>query len=139
MARAAEALAERHPGLRVAGVQDGYHPAEQTAAVADRIRASGADIVFIGMPSPRKERFLAEHGARLGAPVRMGVGGSFDVAAGLVRRAPGWMQKAGFEWLFRLGQEPGRMWRRYLIGNSRFLWLVVREWTKGHRESRRAA
>ena len=76
---------------------------------------------------PRKEYWLAQHLDQLGVPFAMGVGGAFDVVAGTTRRAPEWMQRAGMEWLFRLVQEPRRMWRRYLVGNSRFALMLLRE------------
>lgn len=113
----------RHPRLVVAGCRNGYF--DDDAAVADTIAASGARLLFVGMPSPRKERFLFAQRERLGALFAMGVGGSFDVWAGRVRRAPRWMQRSGLEWSFRLIQEPGRLWRRYLVGNLRFAWIVA--------------
>lgn len=120
----AEAL-RRFPALVVAGKRDGYFDAEQEPSIAEAVRASGARLLFVAMPSPQKERFLARHLARMGPVLAMGVGGSFDVWAGLTSRAPRWMQRAGLEWLFRFAQEPRRMWRRYLIGNFRFLWIVL--------------
>jgi len=117
----AEAL-RRHPRIRIAGAEDGF--SRDASEVAARIADSGARLLFVGISSPLKERFLAEHLPRM--PLfAMGVGGSFDVWAGLTRRAPGWMQRAGLEWLFRFLQEPRRMWRRYLLGNLRFAWLVL--------------
>jgi N-acetylglucosaminyldiphosphoundecaprenol N-acetyl-beta-D-mannosaminyltransferase len=113
--------ARRYPGLPVAGARDGYFRPEQEAEVVDQIRRSGAAILFVGMPSPFKETFLERNRAALGVPVLMGVGGSFDVAAGFVRRAPLWMQSAGLEWLWRFLMEPRRMWRRYLVTNTLFL------------------
>jgi N-acetylglucosaminyldiphosphoundecaprenol N-acetyl-beta-D-mannosaminyltransferase len=113
----------RHPGLPVAGTQHGY--ADDPAAVAARVSGSGARLLFVGISSPFKERFLAEHLPRMSL-FAMGVGGAFDVWAGRTRRAPRWMQRGGLEWLYRLLQEPRRMWRRYLLGNVRFAWLVLR-------------
>ena len=84
--------------------------------------------MFVGMPSPRKEYWLAENLDALGVPFSMGVGGSFDVYAGAVRRAPVWMQRMGLEWAYRFVQEPRRMWRRYLLGNLLFVRLVVDAW-----------
>ena len=114
---------QRFPGLKIAGARNGYF--ENDSEVALEIAASGARLLFVGMPSPRKERFLHEQRAALGNLFAMGVGGSFDVLAGKVRRAPGWMQRVGLEWLYRLLQEPGRLWRRYLVGNLRFVWIVL--------------
>ena len=124
VARAAAAARERFPGLRFAGLRDGYFGPEEEAAVVAAIRESGADCLFVGMPSPRKERFLAQNRDALGVPFVMGVGGSFDVLAGHVNRAPDWMQRSGLEWLYRLVQEPGRMWRRYATTNLAYAGLL---------------
>ena len=122
----AEIAQERWPALQVAGLRDGYwNPEDEDAVVAD-IASSGAKLLFVALPSPRKEHFLERHGDSLGVPFRMGVGGSFDVLAGVTRRAPRWMQRAGLEWLYRLAQEPRRMFRRYLVGNTRFVLLTLR-------------
>jgi N-acetylglucosaminyldiphosphoundecaprenol N-acetyl-beta-D-mannosaminyltransferase len=115
-----------HPSLRVCGWRDGYWQASDTQPLVERVRASHPDILFVAMPSPRKEFWLAEHLDELQVPFSMGVGGSFDVYAGLVKRAPLWMQRAGLEWLYRLAQEPERLWRRYLLGNLQFILLVTK-------------
>ena len=120
-----EAL-KRHPRLLIAGSRNGYFSADQEVGIAEAIGGSGARLLLVGISSPKKERFLAEHLPRMGAVLAMGVGGSFDVWAGKTRRAPLWMQKVGLEWFYRFAQEPGRMWRRYLIGNLRFGALVLR-------------
>ncbi len=121
----AEAL-RRHPRLRVAGRRNGYFRADQEAGIAETIRASGARLLLVGISSPMKERFLARNIERIGPLLAMGVGGSFDVWAGKATRAPIWMQRAGLEWFHRFAQEPRRMWRRYLVGNLRFAWIVLR-------------
>lgn len=123
--RALARLGQTHPGLRIAGARDGYFADEQ--AVVDEIRAAKPDLLFLGFGTPAKEYFMHRRYRELGVPFTMGVGGAFDVYAELVRRAPRWIQRAGLEWAFRLAQEPRRMWKRYLVGNSRFIWLVVRE------------
>lgn len=120
------AMLKLHPRLQVAGRHHGYF--DDDAAVADDIGRSGARLVFVAISSPRKERFLSQNLDRMGPLFAMGVGGSFDLWAGKTRRAPQWMQDAGLEWLFRLIQEPRRMWKRYLIGNARFLGLTFRAW-----------
>ncbi len=122
----AEAV-RRYPGLIVAGASDGYFPADEASAVAAKIRRLGPDMLFLGMSSPRKELFLSEWGASTRASVVHGVGGSFDILAGLTRRAPAWCQDRGLEWLYRAWQEPARVGRRYLTTNSAFLALVARE------------
>ncbi len=123
--RAAERACERHPALRFAGLRDGYFTKEQEPDVVRAIRSSGADCLFIGMPTPRKERFLAAHRDELDTPFIMGVGGSFDVLAGVVRRAPPLMQRLGLEWLYRIYQEPRRMWWRYARTNALFAGLLA--------------
>lgn len=123
---AARRLADSTPGLKIAGIRDGYFTAAQEADVVRDIRRSGAGILFIGISSPRKERFLRAHWQQLGVAVGMGVGGSFDVVSGALRRAPNWMRRHGLEWLFRLKQEPARLCARYARTNFCFLWLLVR-------------
>lgn len=115
----------RFPRLRIAGYRNGYF--KNDADVAAQVAASGARILMVGISSPRKEFFLAEQLPAMGPLFAMGVGGSFDVWAGKTKRAPAWMQKAGLEWFYRFLQEPRRMWKRYLVGNTRFLLLVTRE------------
>jgi N-acetylglucosaminyldiphosphoundecaprenol N-acetyl-beta-D-mannosaminyltransferase len=121
----------RHPSLIVAGRRNGYFKFEDEGSIADAIRASGARLLLVGISSPMKERFLARNLDRMGPVLAMGVGGSFDVWAGKTTRAPEWMQRAGLEWFHRFAQEPGRMWRRYLIGNLRFGGLVLRAKLRG--------
>jgi N-acetylglucosaminyldiphosphoundecaprenol N-acetyl-beta-D-mannosaminyltransferase len=120
------AVMKLHPRLAIAGRHHGYFDDDE--AVADQIHDSGARLLFVAISSPRKEFFLSRNLERIGPLFTMGVGGSFDLLAGVTRRAPRWMQDAGLEWLFRLIQEPRRMWRRYLIGNARFLGLTLRAW-----------
>ncbi len=134
VAAAAQRLRERHTGLHVE-YADGYFAKDEAAARADRIRASGADILFVGMGVPRQENFLEEQWERLGVGMAIGVGGSFDVLAGLRSRAPAWVQEAGMEWLFRLVQEPRRLFARYLTTNSLFVLLLLRALVKGNRNS----
>ncbi|MGO4535832.1 WecB/TagA/CpsF family glycosyltransferase [Leifsonia sp. 2MCAF36] len=117
----------RYPGLRITGSRDGYFSEDDSAQVAEEIAASGADMLFLGITSPKKEIFLAQFGHTLGVPLLHGVGGSFDVMAGITRRAPAAWQRAGFEWAYRLLQEPGRMWKRYLPSNTAFIALTARE------------
>lgn len=122
-----ERARREHPELRVAGFRNGYFRPDDEPGIVNAIRAAKPDILFLGFGTPAKEYFMHRRHRELGVPFVMGVGGTFDVYAGLVRRAPGWMQKTGLEWAFRLAQEPRRMWKRYLVGNSRFMWLVAKE------------
>jgi N-acetylglucosaminyldiphosphoundecaprenol N-acetyl-beta-D-mannosaminyltransferase len=123
--KAANKLVARYPSLAIAGCRDGYFGSEDEAAVVADIVASKADCLFVAMPTPRKERFLAKYRADLKVPFVMGVGGSFDVIAGHVDRAPPFMQRHGLEWLYRIYQEPGRMWWRYVRTNTIFGAMLV--------------
>ena len=124
--RSAAQLHQQYPDLRFAGLRDGYFSPEQEAEVVSDIRNSAADCLFIGMPTPRKECFLAAHRDDLKVPFIMGVGGSFDVLAGQIARAPVRMQALGLEWLYRVYQEPGRMWWRYARTNTLFAAILLR-------------
>jgi N-acetylglucosaminyldiphosphoundecaprenol N-acetyl-beta-D-mannosaminyltransferase len=127
----ARRLSKRFPGLQVAGT---YTPPfrpltrEEDADVVQRINDSGADIVWVGLSTPKQEYWMADHVGRLDAPVLVGVGAAFDFHAGLKAQAPKWMQSSGLEWLFRLGTEPRRLWKRYLVNNPAFLYLALQEW-----------
>jgi N-acetylglucosaminyldiphosphoundecaprenol N-acetyl-beta-D-mannosaminyltransferase len=111
----------------IAGYRNGYFKKEDEVNIAKQISASGADILFVAISSPTKENFLYDNKEALeGVNFIMGVGGSFDVVSGLVKRAPLWMQKIGMEWFYRFAQEPKRMWKRYLIGNIKFIWMVLK-------------
>lgn len=127
VASAAIAAVAAYPKLKMAGIHDGYFAHEKTPDIVAKINHSRADCLFVGLPTPRKEHFLAEYRRQLNVPFVMGVGGSFDVIGGKVSRAPRWMQASGLEWLFRTVQEPRRLAWRYANTNSRFLLLVVRE------------
>lgn len=112
----------------IAGSHHGFFTDGQEGAIVDEIAQSKADMLFVAMSSPRKENFLYRNREALkNIPFIMGVGGSFDVMAGKTKRAPKWMQNAGLEWFFRFQQEPKRMWKRYLVGNSKFISLVFKE------------
>jgi len=132
-------LSPRHPTLHFAGARNGYFKPEEEAGVVADIRASGADCLFIAMPTPRKERFMHAWRDQLNVPFLMGVGGTFDVVAGKVERAPDLYQKLGMEWLYRLMQEPRRMFWRYARTNTLFLALMLpgllRHWLGGERRA----
>jgi len=121
-------LEARFPGLPIAG---GFSPPframepDEDRAVVERINAARPDIVWVGLSTPKQERWMAEHRDELEAPVLVGVGAAFDFHAGLKRQAPRWMQRSGLEWMFRLGTEPRRLWRRYLRNNPVFVWQVL--------------
>lgn len=140
VSRLAEVCRERYPGLRIAGCQHGYFGADEHDRIIGCIRASRPDLLFIGMPTPFKETWAHKHLHDFCVPVVMGVGGSFDVVAGFVARAPVWMQRSGLEWAWRLGCEPRRLWRRYLFGNSYFiLYTLAAIWRRARApETRRS-
>ena len=122
----AEELARQYPSLVIAGLQNGYFTAGEEADVIAAINASGADCLFVALPTPRKERFLKRYRSELLPSFVMGVGGSFDVYAGKVARAPILVQRLGLEWLFRVAQEPRRLWRRYYETNIAYAGLLWR-------------
>ncbi len=124
-AQAAAALQRRYPALAVAGTHHGYLPASDDAEIAAHIARSGARLLFVGMNTPRKEQFVHRHADAAGVDFAMGVGGAFDVLAERVRRAPLWLQGAGFEWAWRWAQEPRRLFPRYGIDGTRFLVRLV--------------
>ncbi|MCC6136323.1 MAG: WecB/TagA/CpsF family glycosyltransferase [Candidatus Contendobacter sp.] len=130
----AENMQARYPSLTIAGIQHGYFsPAEEVDLIA-RINASQAGVLLVAFGVPRQELWLAEHHDQLLPPVRMGVGGLFDFYSGRIPRAPLWLREIGLEWVWRLIQEPGRMWRRYLLGNPLFLYRV---WKQARQEIKR--
>ena len=126
-AAAAEAMQKRYAGLSIAGARDGYFSKEEEPRVIEEINASGASVLLVAFGVPRQELWLDENRDRLAIPVQMGVGGLFDFYSGRIARAPQWLRELGMEWSWRLIQEPGRMWRRYLVGNWVFLYRVWRQ------------
>lgn len=126
VAEVAKRASTSYPNLIVAGFHHGYFW-ENERAVVERIRSSKAKLLFVAITSPKKENFINRWKSDLGVNFVMGVGGTFDVVAGKVRRAPTWMQRYGFEWLFRVLQEPMRLWRRYMKTNLQFGALLLRE------------
>lgn len=130
LTRMLEEINRRFPGLQVAGARDGYFTPDEESSIAEEIRRSAADLLFIGISSPKKELFVQRWGKMTGAHVVHGVGGSFDVLAGLNKRAPLWWQRSGLEWLYRALQEPLRLGPRYLKTNFAFIALVTREYLR---------
>lgn len=129
----AQAMQERYPDLVIAGVHDGYFTSEQENQVIETINNSGASILLVGFGVPKQELWLANHLGQLQTTVNLGIGGLFDYYSGRIPRAPVWVREIGFEWVWRLVQEPGRMWKRYIIGNPLFIyrvWLQRQQATK---------
>lgn len=119
-------MQSKYPKLKICGFDNGYFNESQAAARAETIAQSGAQILFVGMGVPRQEVFLETNWEKLGVNLAIGVGGSFDVYCGIRKRAPFLVQQTGLEWLYRLIQEPQRLWKRYLLTNSRFMLEVLR-------------
>jgi N-acetylglucosaminyldiphosphoundecaprenol N-acetyl-beta-D-mannosaminyltransferase len=138
LAQLEQALRARFPGLRIAG---GWSPPFRPLTdgerdeVAERINASGADVVWVGTGQPKQEKWMADMRDRLDAPVLVGVGAAFDFHAGIVSQAPSWMQRMGLEWSYRLAREPRRLWRRYASYNPRFIIAFARQYA-AHRAGR---
>lgn len=130
----AKKLQARYAGLQVVGT---YSPPfralslEEELGVARMINAAAPDIVWVGLGTPKQDYWVGRFSALLEAPALIAIGAAFDIHSGRVRQAPRWIQRSGFEWLFRLIQEPRRLWRRYVIGNPRFIWLLLRQWATG--------
>lgn len=119
-------IQEKYPHVVIAGRRNGYYSNEEEADVAQSIADAKADILFVAITSPKKEQFMARWNDLMKVKVVHGVGGSFDVMAGKVQRAPEVWQKYGMEWLYRVKQEPRRLWKRYLVTNTLFMWLVLK-------------
>jgi N-acetylglucosaminyldiphosphoundecaprenol N-acetyl-beta-D-mannosaminyltransferase len=128
VSKVASTYRHKYPNLVLAGYRNGYWKGEaEEADVVEQIRAARPDLLFVAISSPKKEQFLGRYQAEMEIPFAMGVGGTFDVAIGHVRRAPPWMQKSGLEWFYRFLQEPRRMFRRYFIDDMAFVWLFIKE------------
>jgi N-acetylglucosaminyldiphosphoundecaprenol N-acetyl-beta-D-mannosaminyltransferase len=134
----AERLRQRYPGIRIVGTfAPPFRPLtpDEDRDIVRVINDAQPDVVWVGLSTPKQERWMAEHHTRIAAPVMVGVGAAFDFGAGRKKQAPRWMQRNGLEWLFRLFQEPRRLWRRYVLNIPRFIALVtlqtlhVRRWT----------
>ena len=120
--------------LRVAGVDDSFVKLDKDQPeIVDRINAARPDILFVALGNPKQELWMGRNRAKLDAGVMIGVGGTFNFIAGRVKRAPKWMQKSGLEWIYRIIQEPGRLWRRYAYGLVKFGWLSVRSLIGGYK------
>jgi len=118
-------IQSRLPRLNISGFRDGYFNVSEETEILNEINNSNAEMLFLGLPSPIKENFI--YNRDLKTMFAMGVGGVFDIEAGLVKRAPRWMQNYGLEWFYRFIQEPRRLWKRYLVINSIFIYIVMKE------------
>ncbi|WP_337884194.1 WecB/TagA/CpsF family glycosyltransferase [Fischerella thermalis] len=129
--KAKEVLEKRHPNLQIVGT---YCPPygfesqlEELAIINSKIREAKPDILFVGLGSPKQEYWIYDNYKTLNVPISIGIGVSFELVSSMVKRAPLWMQKSGLEWFFRLLVEPQRLWKRYIIGNPLFVWLVLKQ------------
>lgn len=124
--KTADVLHDRFSNIKISGIHNGYFKREEWSRIKEEIKVADTQIVFVGITSPLKE-YLIEYLKKDINCVFMGVGGSFDVISGLVPRAPLWMRKMNLEWLFRVIQEPGRLFKRYFVGNWEFIFTVLKE------------
>jgi len=120
-------IRHNYPNLEISGFHDGFFKEVEESGIVEMINMSKPNILFLGLPSPQKEFFVEKYKTRLNVNYILGVGGFFDILAGTIKRAPGWMQEIGLEWFYRFLQEPKRLFKRYFVGNIAFLRLVVRE------------
>jgi N-acetylglucosaminyldiphosphoundecaprenol N-acetyl-beta-D-mannosaminyltransferase len=125
--RAAVELPRLYPTVSVVGHENGYFAPEHEAHIVETVNASGAHILLIGISSPKKEMFIRRNWSRLNVCMAFGIGGLIDIWGGQTREAPYWVKNHGFEWLFRLIQEPKRLWRRYTVDNLCFLRIVIKQ------------
>lgn len=126
----AESLKRRFPGLQVAGTfSPPFRPltGEEDKETVNMISRAAPHVLWVGLGTPKQERWMHEHRLKLNVPVVVGIGAAFDMVSGRCRQAPRWMREHGFEWLFRLCQEPRRLWRRYLIYGTEFIFLILLE------------
>ena len=127
-------LKEKYPSLKIAGIYSPpfmkEFPEEENQKMIKIINKAKPDILWVGMTAPKQEKWIARNLDKLDVPVSIGVGAAFDFIAGRAKRAPTWMQKISLEWFYRLCQEPERLWKRYLVGNTTFTWLVLKELVK---------
>lgn len=119
-----EIFERQYPNIRIVGSRNGYFSQEEEPEIVKDIHDSGADMMFVAFSSPQKEYWISKYLQDLNIPFVMGVGGSFDIVAGVTKRAPVWCQVCGLEWLYRFIQEPRRLWKRYMMGNIKFIMLT---------------
>ncbi len=117
---------EQYPGIQIVGYRNGYFTEADEPEIVKNMAESGADMMFVAFSSPKKEYWVNKYLEQLNIPFVMGVGGSFDIVAGVTERAPQWFQDHGLEWFYRFIQEPRRMWKRYIMGNAKFVGLTYK-------------
>ncbi len=117
---------QNHPSINIAGFHHGYFDEDEKEQIIMQINENNPDILLVAMGVPAQEKWIARNASKINARVIMGVGGLFDFYSGRIPRAPRWMRRTGLEWLYRLYQEPSRLWKRYLWGNIVFIWLTIK-------------
>lgn len=117
---------KQYPGIQIVGYRNGYFTETDEPQIVKQMRDSEADMMFVAFSSPKKEYWVNKYLEEINIPFVMGVGGSFDIVAGVTKRAPKWFQEHGMEWFYRFVQEPRRMWKRYIIGNAKFVALTYK-------------
>lgn len=117
---------KQYPGIQIVGYRNGYFTEKDEPEIVKQMHDSGADMMFVAFSSPKKEYWVNKYLNEIGIPFVMGVGGSFDIVAGVTERAPKWFQEHDLEWFYRFIQEPKRMWKRYIIGNTKFVALTYK-------------
>ena len=117
---------QQYPNIQIVGYRNGYFTEKDEPQIVKQMRDSEADMMFVAFSSPKKEYWVSKYLNEINIPFVMGVGGSFDIVAGVTKRAPIWFQEHGLEWFYRFVQEPRRMWKRYIIGNARFVALTYK-------------
>ena len=129
--KAAEVLRAKHPGIQIVGIYSPPFGFENDVAenrkIIQMIRDAKPDILFVGLGAPKQEKWIFSHYKELNVPISIGIGVSFEFVSGMVRRAPLWMQRIGLEWFWRLMMEPRRLWKRYLVDDMKFLYLVLKQ------------
>lgn len=131
ISRVVDILSKEYSGIDIVGWRNGYFDFENDREVVCDIIDKKPDILFVAMSSPLKERFISRNFEKMQVPVSIGVGGSFDIIAGECHLAPEWISRIGIEWFYRLIQEPGRLWKRYLMTNTKFVLLLLKEYLYG--------
>ena len=126
MQKVKDIFEKKYKNLQIVGIRNGYFSSGQEMEIAEQIRRAKPDMLFVAFSSPKKEYWINKYLEKMEVPFVMGVGGSFDVVAGITDRAPGWMQRHGLEWFYRFIQEPKRMWKRYIVGNFKFVILTIK-------------
>lgn len=125
-----ENLQKQYPGINIIGWHNGYFDFNNDEEIVQDIVNANPDVLFVAMSSPLKENFIYKNLSRMNVPVSIGVGGTFDIIAGKCNLAPEWISKIGLEWFYRLIQEPKRLYKRYLVTNTKFIWLLIKYFLK---------